>query len=324
MLRIFGPYSSIWDELITLPAVSDLRLSFRGLIAVGGEIMAAHGSRGCCVLPHAAAPRDASPTAAAAATTPRAGATCEQRGVGASISLTVHTTDGDITTDLADREPQGRALIANPLQRAAPSRWTAAASTATAAATSLPGAAFRESATLRASFWLCRGCDLAWSLHGAAAAVCPTCHVAREDMQLQAGATELAQVRAIVEADHYGRSLQFANNTEQPIGAPPALYANPNADGFNEAVRSTAVRLLASGVKLSGSRTDAVVTFESWLLLTYDAEFSVLVRLGSNLCGLSTPWGTVCAHRTDYHHPYSCRRHACTETARHDHRLPPS
>ena len=227
--------------------------------------MATHGSRGCCVLPYAAAPRDVTITPTAGATTPTAGSTAI--GAGAIPSLTVGTTDGRISAE--------RGLIATPLQRAAPSRWASAASTAAAAATSLPGAAFRESATLRASFWLCRGCDLAWSLEGAAADVCPSCHIAREEMQLQAGAAELAQVRNIVQASSYGRSLAFANSNEQPIGAPPAFYANPNAHGFSEAVRSTAVRLLAPGIKLSGGRTDALVTFESWLLLTYSAEWSV-------------------------------------------------
>ena len=54
-----------------------------------------------------------------------------------------------------------RALAA-PLQHVAPSRWAgAAASASTGVVTSLPGGAFRESATLRTSFWLCRGCDLA-------------------------------------------------------------------------------------------------------------------------------------------------------------------
>ena len=169
--------------------------------------MATHGSRGCCVLPYAAAPRDVTITPTAGATTPRCGAFLD---AGAITSLTVGTTDGRIATDIAG----ARGLIATPLQRAAPSRWASAASTAAAAATSLPGAAFRESATLRASFWLCRGCDLAWSLVGTAADTCPTCHVAREDMRLQAGATELAQVSAIVQASTYRRSLQFANSNE--------------------------------------------------------------------------------------------------------------
>ena len=237
--------------------------------------MASTSARGAlCVLPRAAAPCDATTmTPAAGAATPSAGAIV--MGGGTPGPLTVEANDGQLNAEGGEPQPRERALIATPLQRAGPSRWASAASTAAASTTSLPGAAFRESATLRASFWLCRGCDLAWSLDGAAADVCPKCHVSREDMQLEAGATELAQVRAIVEADSYGRSLLFANSNEQPVGAPPALYANPNADGFSEAVRSTAVRLLAPGIKLTGGRTDAIVTFESWLLLMYDGEFSV-------------------------------------------------
>jgi hypothetical protein len=184
-------------------------------------------------------------------------------------------------------------VLATPLQRAAPSRWARAATTATEGATSLPGAAFRESATLRASFWLCRGCDLAWPLTGAH--VCAACHIAREDMQLQAGATEVAQVHTLVQASSYGRSLHFANSTEQPIGAPPAAFANPHAPGFAEMVRSTAVRLLGPGATLNGAKTDALTTFESWLLLTYDAEFSVYA------CLREPNTRAPC----DSHHPYS-------------------
>ena len=170
------------------------------------------------------------------------------------------------------------AVLTTPMVRAAPSRWASAATTATARATSLPGAAFRESATLRASFWLCRGCDLAWPRGGGepnAKDVCPSCHIAREDMQLQAGATEVAQVRALVEANSYGRSLGFENSTEQPIGAAPVAFANPHAAGFAETVRAAALRIVGPGVNLSGARTDAIMTFEAWLLLTYDAEFSL-------------------------------------------------
>ena len=190
----------------------------------------------------------------------------------------------------ADVEVAGAGLVATPMSRSAPSRWASAAATATAAATSLPGAAFRESATLRASFWLCRNCDKAWALDGAAGLVCPDCNVARSDMQLQAGATEVTQVRELVQSSAYGRSLNFANRNEQPIGPPPAAFANPNAPDFAETVRSAALRLLGPGVSLTGGRTDAIMTFESWLLLMYDAAFSVY----------------ACTLRTrDSHHAYS-------------------
>ena len=84
-------------------------------------------------------------------------------------------------------------------------------------------------------------------------------------MQLQAGATEVAQVRALVEANSYGRSLGFANSTEQPIGAAPVAFANPHVQGFAETVRAAALRIVGPGVNLSGARTDAIMTFEAWL-----------------------------------------------------------
>ena len=72
----------------------------------------------------------------------------------------------------------------------------------------------------------------------------------------------------------YGLSLRCANNIVQPIGAPPATYANPNVAGFSELVRQAALReLWPEGLR--GSKTDAVATFESWLLLMYDGEFSL-------------------------------------------------
>ena len=40
-------------------------------------------------------------------------------------------------------------------------------------------------------------------------------------------------------------------------------------------MRSATLRLLGPGVTPSGGRTDALMTFESWLLLMYNAEFSV-------------------------------------------------
>ena len=223
------------------------------------------GARGTLVLPHASAARGDAAPPLEGGTTPQ---TLRASGGDSAAAPTVQQQAVEVHPTT-----QGQ-LQATPLHRAAPSRWANAASAARAAVTPLPGGAFRESATIRASFWLCRGCDVAWPREGAAADVCPTCHVPREDMQLQAGATERAQVRAIVEADSYGRSLGFANSTEQPIGPPPAFYANPNAEGFAESVRSAAIGMVA-GITLNGGRTDAIMTFESWLLLMYDAEFSV-------------------------------------------------
>ena len=215
-----------------------------------------------------------------------------------------------------DVQAAGAGVLVTPRSHSAPSRWAQAAASATAAATSLPGAAFRESATLRASFWLCRNCDLAWAVGGAAGRVCPECHVARVDMQLQAGPTELAHVRELVQSSLYGRGLAFANRNEQPIGPPPAAFANPHTPDFAETVRSATLRLLGPGVTLSGGRTDALMTFESWLLLMYDAEFSVYAHTPRTRDSHHPHWS-----RTRHsHHPHSGRTHLLNCSMR----LPPS
>ena len=85
-------------------------------------------------------------------------------------------------------------------------------------------------------------------------------------MQLQAGRQELADLEGIVSASTYGRGLRFAHATVQPIGAPPAAYANPDAPGFSEMVRTTALNALFPEFE-NRLRTDALMTFEAWLLL---------------------------------------------------------